>query len=212
MTEINFFTLLSEIRFEEINAMKTLLKIFLASAVFMSCSKEDNSNGLVSFKVVSSTSKKPVYNSVLEIRETMSAGSRLLTQLNANSMGEMEVPKQYASNYGFIKAPGYKDYNGILLNAAPSSRAYAIEPVFWMKLHLQVQSDSIANLEFSPWGNWTNLKTTIDTVYPVFEQMVRYPQVVPYRYSSKRDPNYYYVKILSYPIIEHDTISVSVKL
>lgn len=192
--------------------MKTLMKLLFASAILLGCSKDDTANKLVRFTVISSTTMRPIPNSVLEIRETISINSRLLDSVRANSFGEIVVPKKYELNYGNINAPGYKTYPGILLNVTPNSKNYQIEPLFWLKVHLKIQSDSIANFLFSPWGTWYNLQTNVDTIFTPFSYQVRFPETISYRYSLKSNPTIYVDKVLSFPIVERDTTVVSLNL
>lgn len=193
--------------------MKTIAKLLVLVWIITGCNSEKGDEPQVKFRVVSASTKQPILNYVLEIKETMSPFSLAIDSIRSNVNGEIIVPEKYKSKYGNLKSSGYKELNGLLLSISPESKQYELEPLFWLKVYLKLNSDSIDTFLFHPWANWYNLNSPkVDTVFPPMPYSVFYMQPLYYTYSLKANPLIYFSRNVPITIIEHDTVSIKVEL
>ncbi len=212
VTEINFFTHISEIMFEEINDMKTLLKLIFISGFLFSCSGDDTEVKPHKFKVVSATSKTPITNCVLEIKEALVPNSKVIETLTCNEFGEFVIPEGHRSKYGNLKATGYKTLQSISLRAIPVNNQYELDPYYWTVVHLKLGIDSIASFHFAPWGNWDKVEAPgVDTVFPPIQFETKLGKHVAYMYSLKSNPSNNYFKKIPLQVEDCDTIHVFIE-
>ncbi len=192
--------------------MKTLLTILLISLMLMSCSEDKPTIEKVKFNVISATTKQPIPNCVLEVRESFMDSAKLIGLIAGNSAGEIEIPKNYNSYYGTLRAWGYDAYDKFLLNITPQTGSYEMEPLFWVRMRVRIQSDSLAAFNLMSAINWNSQKPKVDTTFVSAPYLVRYPSLLNYGYSLKSNPSLFIYKPIPVSIVERDTVEVNIEL